>query len=73
MSTPGGGFTVTVDQDLCMGSGYCAAQHPDLFVMDADGTAVPRSAGALRQDEAEEAAAAAHVCPASAIEVGRRS
>lgn len=71
MSTPGGGFTVTVDQDLCMGSGYCIAQHPELFEADVDGTAIPRSAGALGADRAEEAAAAAHVCPASAIEVRR--
>lgn len=71
MSMPGGGFTVTVDQDLCMGSGYCIAQYPELFGADADGTAMPRSAGALRADQAAEAAAAAHLCPASAIEVRR--
>ncbi len=43
MSTPGDGFTVTVDQDPCMGSGYCIAQYPELFEADADGTAIPRS------------------------------
>lgn len=69
MNAPGGGFTVTVDQDLCMGSGYCIAQHPELFDADPDGTARAWGAGALRADQAAEAAAAAHVCPASAIEV----
>ena len=69
MSAPGGEFTVTVDQDLCMGSGYCVAQHPELFDVDPDGTATARGAGVLRADQAAEAAAAVHVCPASAIEV----
>lgn len=52
-----------------MGSGYCVAQHPDLFSEDVDGTAVPRTPGVLRQDQAVDAADAARICPASAIEV----
>ncbi|GLE59411.1 hypothetical protein NJBCHELONAE_47240 [Mycobacteroides chelonae] len=65
------GFSVIVDQDLCMGSGYCVAQHPELFSADADGTAVPRAAGVLNEDQVAKADEAAHLCPASAIELVR--
>jgi len=64
-----GGSIVTVDQDLCMGSGYCVAQHPDLFRADADGTAVPLLTATLSEAQAQGAAAAAQICPAGAIEV----
>ncbi|AKP61298.1 ferredoxin [Mycobacteroides abscessus subsp. abscessus] len=52
-----------------MGSGYCVAQHPDLFGADVDGTAVPLHKGVLSGEQAREAADAAHVCPAAAIEI----
>ncbi|MFV8309037.1 ferredoxin [Mycobacteroides chelonae] len=66
------GLRVIVDQDLCMGSGYCVAQHPELFSADADGTAVPRAAGVLNEDQVANADEAANLCPASAIEVVSR-
>ncbi|ORA58514.1 ferredoxin [Mycobacteroides franklinii] len=69
MSVPSCGSIVTVDQDLCMGSGYCVAQHPDLFGADADGTAVPLLTATLSEAQAQGAAAAARICPADAIEV----
>ncbi|WP_078282195.1 ferredoxin [Mycobacteroides franklinii] len=69
MSVPSCGSIVTVDQDLCMGSGYCVAQHPDLFGADVDGTAVPLLTATLSEAQAQGAAAAAHICPAGAIEV----
>ncbi|MEU9808619.1 ferredoxin [Mycobacterium sp. NPDC050853] len=70
-SSDGERFTITVDQDLCMGSGYCIVQHPGLFGADADGIAMPLITGALLEDQVVEAADAAHICPASAIEVLR--
>ncbi|OHU22695.1 ferredoxin [Mycobacteroides franklinii] len=56
-----------------MGSGYCVVQHPDLFGADADGTAVPLMAATLTDAQAQGAAAAAHICPAGAIEVHHTS
>lgn len=73
MSAPEGGSIVTVDQDLCMGSGYCVVQHPDLFGADADGTAVPLLTATLSDAQAQGAASAAHICPAGAIEVHHTS
>ncbi|TDZ46759.1 Ferredoxin-2 [Mycobacteroides franklinii] len=69
MSLREGGLIVTVDQDLCMGSGYCVVQQPDLFGADADGTAVPLLTATLSEAQAQGAAAAARICPAGAIEV----
>lgn len=69
VSPPDSSSSVSVDQDLCMGSRYCVAQHPDLFGADVDGTAVPLHKGVLSGEQAREAADAAHVCPAAAIEI----
>ncbi|SHS52975.1 Uncharacterised protein [Mycobacteroides abscessus subsp. abscessus] len=43
--------------------------NPDLFGADVDGTAVPLHKGVLSGEQAREAADAAHVCPAAAIEI----
>ncbi|CPZ28119.1 Hypothetical protein ERS075644_04625 [Mycobacteroides abscessus] len=40
-----------------------------LFGADVDGTAVPLHRGVLSGEQAREAADAAHVCPAAAIEI----
>ncbi len=71
MGTSDGDICITVDQDLCMGSGYCIAQHPDLFCADEEGIAAPRNAGMLDASHAVGAINAAQICPASAIEVIR--
>ncbi|MUM23340.1 ferredoxin [Mycobacterium sp. CBMA271] len=71
MGASGGDISITVDQDLCMGSGYCIAQHPDLFCVDEEGIAAPRNTGMLDASHALDAINAAQICPASAIEVTR--
>ncbi|MBN7437892.1 ferredoxin [Mycobacteroides abscessus] len=59
----------TLDQDMCMGSGYCARQYPQLFSMGDDGIAELQSAGSDDGDVIAAAGAAASFCPAGAIEV----
>lgn len=58
-----------LDQDLCMGSGYCARQYPELFSMGDDGIAELQSAGSDDDDVVAAAQDAASFCPASAIDV----
>lgn len=68
MTGPG---TLTVDQDLCMGSGYCARAHPDLFGIGDDGIAFARSGQLSDGQQLLDADHAAGICPASAVEVRR--
>lgn len=60
--------TVTVDQDLCMGSGYCAKAYPALFALADDGIAYT-TIKQLDNQQRTDAEHAATICPASAIEL----
>ncbi|SHR28256.1 Ferredoxin-1 [Mycobacteroides abscessus subsp. bolletii] len=66
--------TVSIDQDLCMGSGYCAREHPELFRMSSDGVAEltadnTKDADPVRISGTSREAAhhASMICPAGAI------
>jgi ferredoxin len=62
------GYEVSVDGDLCIGSGTCVATAPEAFVFDADGiaTVVPAAAAAL---SGEQLLDIARNCPSGAITV----
>lgn len=61
---------VSVDPDLCMGSGYCIRDVPAVFAEEPDGTSAVRADAASVTPELEEPVrAAALTCPAGAIEV----
>ncbi|SIK94906.1 Ferredoxin-2 [Mycobacteroides abscessus subsp. abscessus] len=67
-------ITVTIDQDLCMGSGYCAREYPELFQMSTDGvaelisdTSKETDAASVSGTAAEHARNASMICPAAAI------
>ncbi|MGL6234411.1 MAG: ferredoxin [Segniliparus sp.] len=76
-------YEVSVDQDLCMGSGYCLHENSKLFSFNDDGIAEvlggepPAPAGAgpilLRADQVEAARKAEAVCPSSAISLSKRA
>ncbi|WP_423488122.1 ferredoxin [Mycobacteroides sp. PCS013] len=70
--------TVSIDHDVCMGSGYCAREHPELFRMTTEGVAelywgtkepVPLAVSDKLRKAAEDASA---ICPAAAITVSDR-
>ena len=61
---------VTVDAELCMGSGYCIRDLPELFRQAPDETSfVPDDAAPLPPELEAAARDAAARCPADAIEV----
>lgn len=60
------GMRVTVDPDLCVGSGTCMAVSPTLFDMGEDGTARPLQLVVERGPKLDEAVSR---CPTGAIEV----
>ncbi|MBV8179579.1 MAG: ferredoxin [Mycobacterium sp.] len=55
---------VTVDPELCMGSGTCMAVAPALFDMGGDGTAIPLRPLVEQSAKLDEAVSR---CPTSAI------
>jgi ferredoxin len=57
-------MSISVDKNLCMGCGTCAAICPDVFAMTDDG-----KAEAVSQDNMECAKNAAASCPTQAIAV----
>lgn len=62
------GATVTIDPDLCIGSGDCVRLVPDAFELREDlGVSVPRPAAATT--EIELLVRAAVGCPTQAIRV----
>lgn len=64
------GERVTVDADLCIGTGECVRIAPGAFRIDeARGVSVPRPAAALADRALLEEAALS--CPTRAITVGR--
>ena len=62
------GYEVTIDDDMCIGSGTCVATSPDTFEFDDDGVArlVP---GATLPDD--EMLSIARNCPSGAIVLRR--
>jgi ferredoxin len=59
---------VTVDPELCMGSGTCMAVAPDLFDMGGDGTAIPLQSPVERNAKLDQAVSR---CPTGAIAATR--
>jgi len=57
---------VTVDPQLCMGSGTCIAVAPDLFEIGNGGTSEPRAATVARSDILTMAVTC---CPTGAIQL----
>jgi len=57
---------ITVDPQLCMGSGTCIAVAPDLFDIGAGGTSEPRAASVERSDILTMAIGR---CPTGAIQL----
>jgi ferredoxin len=60
------GYAVSVDGDLCIGSGTCVATAPEAFVFDADGIATVVPAAAAQLSDAELLDIARN-CPSGAI------
>jgi ferredoxin len=60
-------FRVEVDQDECMSSGKCVANHPDTFDFDGDEFVVLTDQAQLATDEVK--LHAARNCPSAAIKV----
>jgi ferredoxin len=58
-------YRIVIDRSLCSGFGACADLAPDVFELDAGGTAT------VRVGESDDAAVvdAANACPMSAISV----
>ena len=71
--------SVSLDQDLCMGSGYCIRADSRLFGLTSDGIAElqsgdpPGPAGEgpvlIASDQLDDARALANICPSGAITV----
>jgi len=64
-------FRVEVDQDECISSGKCVANHPDTFDFDADELVVLTEHAPLATDEVK--LHAARNCPSRAIKVFDRN
>ncbi len=62
---------ITIDRDLCMGSGNCSFWAPGVFDLDDDGVAVVVDAGALGAGLESEGKVilAAQGCPTQAISI----
>ena len=58
---------VTVDPDLCYGSGACVSRQPGVFAWDAEGVATVVGDGAALGQE--ELVTVARSCPVAAISV----
>lgn len=59
---------IRIDEDLCQGTGECAAIAPDAVTFDADGIAVPTGV-TVTQDVAERLV---KTCPSMAISIDGR-
>ncbi|MGC4924830.1 ferredoxin [Streptomyces cyaneofuscatus] len=61
--------TVRVDRKECVGSGLCAAMHPQLFRLDAEGLGEAVQGDLMDADAVEFAQDVADCCPGGAVEV----
>lgn len=59
-------WEITIDKDVCVGSGSCVAVAPDVFALDDEDRSCVR-AGAVAPDE--RLLDAARLCPTGAIQV----
>lgn len=57
-------WKITVDHDVCLGSGTCTAIAPELFALDDEDHSAPVVADA---EENQIILDAAHMCPTGAI------
>ncbi|MFA4082621.1 ferredoxin [Mycobacteroides salmoniphilum] len=62
-------FSVTVDDGICMGAGYCYRSYPQLFMENTDGTSVVT--GTASGELLDDATKASQICPSGAIEIHR--
>jgi ferredoxin len=60
------GFRVTIDRELCMGSGLCTTYAPSSFTQDAEAKVVLTDPPG---DDLEALTTAAEACPMGAIRV----
>jgi ferredoxin len=64
-----------LEQDVCMGAGYCAKRSPQLFRITTEGIAALNGATdgsdsvELNESELDEARECVNTCPAGAIDV----
>lgn len=58
---------VTVDQDVCIGSGTCVQSTPDVFELNDEGVAQVKDAGAAGAAPLEDLQRAEDSCPVAAI------
>lgn len=68
---------LSVEQDMCMGSGYCVRLHPRRFELDTDGICQVLESGpgsgvgpgpvSVDEDEFDVVQEAVNVCPGGAI------
>jgi ferredoxin len=58
---------MTVDRELCIGSGECVFAAPEVFDQDDDGFVIVLTESP--DAHAEQVLAAAHACPAKVIQV----
>lgn len=73
MNSPDKPADLALDQDLCMGSGYCARAFPDLFSITDEGIAQLNTHAVLIGKVLHDAHQAAQICPAGAIEISTRN
>jgi ferredoxin len=62
------GLEVSIDRDLCMGSGNCVYEAPGAYDLDEDGISVVADVGAAPEERVIDAA---KKCPTRAISVHR--
>ncbi|WP_431975221.1 ferredoxin [Micromonospora haikouensis] len=62
---------LSVDAQICIGSGECVLAEPDVFAFEADQTARVLPGPALHRMPTARARELAMNCPSSAISVGR--
>ena len=60
---------ISIDRDVCMGSGNCVYEAPGAFALDGDGIAVVMDPSTVAEDKVK---AAARKCPTRAITVKER-
>ena len=59
-------WEITIDTDVCVGSGTCVTLAPDVFELDEEDRSCPRAKAYEPDDRLREAAA---LCPTRAIDL----
>ena len=60
---------ITVDPELCMASGYCLRELPEILVEEPDGLAAVKDAATVSPELEAVAAKAVRNCPSGALEL----